>query len=562
LALNLDLLLMKDLSMTAAVDTWQPTSNDSSIVANAHHQAIADTYAKVRYQSKPFAQSSPENLAVIATLLGLRPPDFRHARVLELGCSGGGNLIPLAVKYPGIQALGLDISKVEIEYGQEVIKRLGIGNCELKALDIVKASAQITGQFDYIICHGVFSWVPEAVRHAILDVIRDHLSPNGIAYVSYNVYPGWKTREIIRDMMMFHAGTRPSPAEKLQQAKAILEFTKSISPEQSTYGNLLRDEALQISKSEDYYLHHEYLEIENHPMYFRDFMSLAQARNLCFLSEASLPDLTPQRLGKNVQATLDLLAGGNILHTEQYIDFFINRRFRQTLLVRDFEYEKINRGLNPQSMSSFSFRTSLVIDAEFKPTAGQMPMARYKDSTDRDVSVSNAFSRELIQIILEAKPGSIHFENIVSKLQATKPTLACQLGLTPEQAIAKELMSLMLQNTIDLTLDQVIMEPLSTQPKAYDLARVQAQLGQNWVTNLLHQPVGLSLAHCSVLGLLDGTRDVAALQAEILSQLKEGRLKASRDQVRITSETQLAQLSSQLCTHALQDFRQMMLLVA
>jgi SAM-dependent methyltransferase len=288
----------------------------AQVGANPSNQAIADAYDTVPYQSKPFAQSAPEQLAVMAQLFGLTPPDFRNARVLELGCSAGGNLIPLAAKYPGVKAVGLDISKVEIEHGQEVIKKAGITNCELKALDIVKAQSEIKGQFDYIVCHGVFSWVPEIVRHAILDVIRDHLSPTGVAYVSYNVYPGWKTREVIREMMMFHASGRPTPAEKLQQAKAILEYTKNISAEASTYGKLLRDEAAQVGRAEDYYLYHEYLEIENNPMYFRDFIGLGGERKLAYLGEAGLSDMAPQRLGKDISDTLGMLSGGNILATE------------------------------------------------------------------------------------------------------------------------------------------------------------------------------------------------------------------------------------------------------
>lgn len=532
------------------------------IGANASNQAIADAYDSVPYQSKPFAQSAPEQLAVMAKLFGLTPPDFRNARVLELGCSAGGNLIPLAAKYPGVRAVGLDISKVEIEHGQEVIKKVGISNCELKALDIVKAQSEITGQFDYIVCHGVFSWVPEPVRHAILDVIRDHLSPTGVAYVSYNVYPGWKTREVIREMMMFHASSRPTPAEKLQQAKAILEYTKNISAEQSTYGKLLRDEAAQVGRAEDYYLYHEYLEIENNPMYFRDFIGLAGARKLAYLGEAGLSDMAPQRLGKEVHDTLGMLSGGNILATEQYMDFFTNRTFRQTLLVHEAQAAKINRGLGPKSMREFSVSTTLFADPDFKVTAGQLPLAQYKDNFGRSLGVNGQLSLELIKVLVDAKPGSIAFSNIVHKLKATVPSLAANADGAINDAIGMELMNLLVQNVIKLSLDEAVVPAISAKPKAYALARAQAELGQTWATNWVHQPVGISPAHRSVLALLDGSRDQAALQAELLAQLKDGRLTAHRGQERITAEAELKQLSEQFCTQALHDLRQLMVLVA
>jgi methyltransferase-like protein/2-polyprenyl-3-methyl-5-hydroxy-6-metoxy-1,4-benzoquinol methylase len=547
--------------MSAVSPESAQQSVDVQTGSNADNQAIADAYDSVPYQSKPFAQSAPEQLAVMAQLFGLTPPDFRHARVLELGCSAGGNLIPLAAKYPGVSAVGLDISKVEIDHGREVIKKAGITNCELKALDIVKAQAEIKGQFDYIVCHGVFSWVPEIVRHAILNVIRDHLAPTGVAYVSYNVYPGWKTREVIREMMLFHASGRATPAEKLQQAKAILEYTKNISAEQSTYGKLLRDEAAQVGRAEDYYLYHEYLEIENNPMYFRDFISLAGSRKLAYLGEAGLSDMAPQRLGNDISETLGMLSGGNILATEQYMDFFTNRTFRQTLLVHDAQAGKINRGLGPKSTREFCVATTLFVDTEFKATAGQLPLAQYKDSFGRSLGVNGVLSLELIKVLVQAKPGSIHFSKIVSRLKAAVPGLDANADEAIQDAIGMELINLLVQNVIKLSLEETLVPALSDKPKAYALARAQAELGQTWATSLAHQPVGISTAHRSVLALLDGTRDQSALQAELLAQLKDGRLTANRGQERVTDDAELIQISDQFCTQALDDLRQLMLLV-
>ncbi len=548
-------------SVATSVDVQTGAKIGAQVGANADNQAIADAYDTVPYQSKPFAQSAPEQLAVMAKLFGLNPPDFRKARILELGCSAGGNLIPLAAKYPGVQAVGLDISKVEIEHGQQVIKQAGITNCTLLALDIVKMQSEIKGQFDYIVCHGVFSWVPEIVRHAILDIIRDHLAPTGVAYVSYNVYPGWKTREVIREMMMFHASSRPTPAERLQQAKAILEYTKNISAEASTYGKLLRDEAAQVGRAEDYYLYHEYLEIENNPMYFRDFIGLAGQRKLAYLGEAGLSDMAPQRLGKDISDTLGMLSGGNILATEQYMDFFTNRTFRQTLLVHETQAAKINRGLGPKSMHEFSVATTLFVDPEFKAVEGQLPLAQYKDNFGRSLGVNGALSLELIKVLVDAKPGSIAFSKIVDKLKATVPGLAANTDEAVNDAVGMELMNLLVQNVIKLSMDETIVAPLAAKPTAYALARAQAELGQTWATNLAHQPVGISPAHRSVLALLDGTRDQAALQAELLVQLKDGRLTANRGEERITAEAELVQLSGQFCTQALNDLRQLMVLI-
>jgi SAM-dependent methyltransferase len=528
--------------------------------ANAEHQAIADAYDTVPYHSKPFAQSAPEQLAIMGKLFGLNPPDIKTARVLELGCSAGGNIIPLAAKYPGVQAVGMDISKVEIGHGQEIVDKLGLPNCSLLVLDIVKAQSEITGQFDYIICHGVFSWVPEAVRHAILDIVRDHLTPEGIAYISYNVYPGWKQREVIREMMMFHAGSRTTPAERLQQAKAILEYTKNISAEHSTYGKLLRDEAAQVSRAQDYYLYHEYLEIENNPMYFKEFIGLASQRQLAYLGEAGLADMAPQRLGKEIHETLSHLSNGNILATEQYMDFFTNRTFRQTLLVHEAQASKVNRGLGPQSLKGFTFSTSLAMDADFKPVPGQAPLAQYKDNFGRSLGVNGALALATIQALVAANPTGLLFETLVHQLTARVPGLATNPPQAISDAVGMELMNLLVQNVVRLALDPLVLPPESNTPRAYPLARVQAEMGQDWATNLLHQPVGISPAHRAVLAQLDGQCTQAELEAELLAQLQDGRLTANRGTERISDVTQLAELAKQFYAQAMRDLRQLAVL--
>ncbi len=528
---------------------------DSS--TQARNQAIASAYDTVPYQSRPFAQSTPEQLSIMGQLFGLTPPDITTARVLELGCSAGGNLIPLAARYPGVQALGIDLSAVQIAHGQELLDRLGLTNCTLKVLDIVQAAHEITGQFDYIICHGVFSWVPEAVRHAILDVIRDHLSPHGIAYVSYNVYPGWKQREVIREMMMFHAGGRTTPTERLQQARAILEYTKNISAEQSTYGRLLRDEAVQVSRAEDYYLYHEYLEIENNPMYFKDFIALASARKLAYLGEAGLSDMAPQRLGKDIHETLSLLSAGNILATEQYMDFFTNRSFRQTLLVHEAQASQINRGLSARSVQGFTVSTGLVEDTDFKPVPGQAPIAQYKDSSGRTLGVNAPLTHALVKALAASKLTGIRVDALARAVRATVPELAAHPEAAVLEAVGMELMTLLVQNVVRLSLHPVVLPPESDTPMAYPLARAQAERGQAWVTNLQHQAVSISPAHCAVLAQLDGQTSSAELQAELLAQLQDGRLVAHHNQERVTDAAQLQQLAAQFYAQAVHDLRQL-----
>jgi SAM-dependent methyltransferase len=165
---------------------------------------VLSSYDQVEYDSYPFPQSSPERLATIATLMGMQPGKLEKCRVLELGCSSGGNIIPLADRFANSNFVGIDASVKAIEKGQATIVATGLTNIELRQADILNVDASY-GQFDFIIIHGVYSWVPAHVQKKILEIFAERLTENGVAYVSYNTYPGWHFRGMIRDVMAYHA---------------------------------------------------------------------------------------------------------------------------------------------------------------------------------------------------------------------------------------------------------------------------------------------------------------------------------------------------------------------
>src|SRR5262245_34601333 len=150
-------------------------------------------FDQLPYPSMPFAYTQPAHLAALAALYGLEPPRAASARVLELGCASGGNIIPLAARFPQAHFVGIDLSLQHIHAGSQRIRALGLSNIDLRQGDL--AEAELAGNtFDYVICHGVFSWVPRAVQTKILHICRTALAPWGIAVVSYNVLPGWHLR--------------------------------------------------------------------------------------------------------------------------------------------------------------------------------------------------------------------------------------------------------------------------------------------------------------------------------------------------------------------------------
>ncbi len=160
-------------------------------------------YDEVDYPSHVYQQTHPDRLATIATLLGMNPAPVEACRVLEMGCGAGGNLIPMAFDLSESSFVGIDLAGSAIAQGRELIAALGLRNISLQQLDVMAFPSEL-GQFDYIVAHGLFSWVPDVVRDRLLAICRAHLAPHGVAYISYNTYPGCRLREIARDIMRFH----------------------------------------------------------------------------------------------------------------------------------------------------------------------------------------------------------------------------------------------------------------------------------------------------------------------------------------------------------------------
>ena len=156
----------------------------------------------------------------------------------------------------------------QIREGAADVEALGLRNIRLNAMDVMDFEASF-GAFDYIIAHGVYSWVPPAVQDRILALCAAQLTPSGIAIVSYNTLPGWRMLTIIRDAMLQQTTGIADAKTRVARARATLEFlSDSVQGDDSAYGRLLRVAAENLRQKDDYYILHEYLEEVNEPILF------------------------------------------------------------------------------------------------------------------------------------------------------------------------------------------------------------------------------------------------------------------------------------------------------
>ena len=154
---------------------------------------VGELYRARNYPPMSHPVADPAMIAVSASMAGRRPPHPATARILEIGCGSGHHLIPLAQRWPGAEFTGIDIAPDAIAMARRYASGAGLRNINFLVSDL--RSTELAGQeYDYIIAHGFFSWVENETKAALLRFCAEHLSPAGIATISFNVWAGWKHR--------------------------------------------------------------------------------------------------------------------------------------------------------------------------------------------------------------------------------------------------------------------------------------------------------------------------------------------------------------------------------
>ncbi|RYF70526.1 MAG: methyltransferase domain-containing protein, partial [Comamonadaceae bacterium] len=466
--------------------------------------AITSYYDTVPYDSHPFPQTAAEHLEALAWLFGLDATPPARARVLELGCAAGGNLIPFAARHPESTALGVDLSPVQVAQGAAAIGHARLSNIALRAFDIADIDDSF-GEFDYIICHGVYSWVPPSVQDAILRVCSENLAPGGVAYISYNVYPGWKAREIVRDAMILRGGPRDAPDEKLSYARGMLEFLEQSARPDSVLKKTLEETMPIVRNANSSYLLHEFLEPCNAPCYFKEFVERAGAHGLAYLADAEPSTMFVQNYGEKVREPLLRECGGSQIMIEQYLDFLVNRTFRQTVLVKSARVGEIRYRLDPTRLRSLAYAgvflpddgSAIVLDGPEQPCTAIRNLK---------VTLRLPVHKAAAQVLDQNYPAAVLPELLVTEVSARTGE--------PRDAVEPYVMA-MLEELLILGAVRVRRSPVDAAaqvaalPRALDAVRHSPNLplttGPSAVAcNQWHEQVALSPLERCLLPLLDG----------------------------------------------------------
>lgn len=307
---------------------------------------LKNSYDSFLYVSKPFSSTNINNLQAKAKMYGLNPVPLKGARVLELGASCGGNIVPQALYYPETTFTGIDLSGVQVKHGNDIINSIGLKNVTLLEKDILDIDESF-GTFDYIIVHGIWSWVPDVVKDKILSICNVNLSDNGIAYVSYNTYPGWKRLEQLRDIMLY-SEKRAKDQDLLERTlytKSVLKMvadTMNIDDRSRAQSAYKINNIHNVLNSNDYYVAHEYLEAFNDPVYVSDFIERARKQGCAYIGDEVLQRSFITWLADDVTNNIRTLSHDNYVDKEQFYDYVYDTQFRMSLLTKLSNEDKIN----------------------------------------------------------------------------------------------------------------------------------------------------------------------------------------------------------------------------
>lgn len=485
------------------------------------------SYDELPYDSLPLPETQPDFLAAVAKLHGFDAPDPARARILELGCASGGNLIPLAWRWPESECVGVELSRVQAEAGAAFIRRLGLPNVRILHGDLAALPADL-GEFDYVIAHGVFSWVPPKVQQALLDVCRRHLSPHGIAYISFNVAAGWQRLQPLRDALVGRtAGELPAPA-RFEQALRVLNELGAEWTDPA-----LRKEIAYLKSAAPSYLFHEYLAEFNLPTRFAEFAAQLDAHGLRYIGEAG-----PRRAVVELEDAWGLTPegmAGRWLDAEAALDEAETIRFRRALIARADAASA--RPPASEALAGLAFHADLRCDDEID--LGTACEQAFAHAAGNAFSVAEPAVKAAVMILSTAYPGVLAYPDLLAAVRQMMADYGVAAPLD-KAAFRESLFRLVMAHGVMASVEAARYgsEP-GERPRAHELARLQATSPGWVVSGARHVAMDLDAPGRLLLGLLDGSRTVDELAAIMHAALADAGQDQSLEAVRAMTHRQL-----------------------
>ena len=479
--------------------------------------SVADSYDAIPYESTPLPDTHPGHLACLTRLYGIDAVPPTQCRVLEFGCANGGNLIPMAAHLPGSDFLGIELSRDQAREGAARISQLGLKNCEIRQADILDLQDEGV-RYDYIITHGVYSWSPPEVRERIMALSSQLLSPQGVAYISFNTLPGWRMRGMLRDMLLHQVRDIELPLARLEAAHDYLDFLESsLDGLDAVHVDYLKVEIERIRHAHPSYLYHEYLETWNEPVLLSDFIAEANRHGLDYICDIDQAMQFPSYLGGHAERLLSGIE--DPVERMQQTDFIVNRNFHQSLLTH-----KAQRPLRSPDLAQMRHFTWI---ADLKPPKnldyGRSEPAPFTHANGEKYEIYHPLTKAGLALLTESFPAPRPFTELLA--QAANRVRSNRGGPLAEQEdeLRGEMFRLYAKGIVHA-------RPIDMLGAGADLpqwqmdaaARLGILRGDSHIPTVHHASINLDEFAARVVAYLDGNTAKDGLLLKLLEDLKPG----------------------------------------
>jgi SAM-dependent methyltransferase len=499
--------------------------------------ATPSAHETAAYPTLPFRQCHPDRLHVVGRLFGLAPPPVETCRVLEVGCGSGTHLLAAAAAYPRATFVGLDLTAASVRRGQSLAAAAGITNVELLEADLMDYRPP-AGSFDYVTAHGFYSWVPQPVRDRYFDLARESLAPTGLGYVSYNAYPGCHIRQMFWEMLAYHVGGATDPAGRLNLARGLAQFLAAGQAGRAgAAAEIIRKETAHLlAIPHPGMLEYDELWGGNTPVYVTGVADHLARHGLRYVADADVGVMNEAAFPPAVASALAGMREKDLVWKEQYLDFLTLRQFRQTV----FAHAEVVPATTPQPAAVAHLAARLTE----RPAAENVDLSpgvkvEFAFGDRGAVAVDSPLAKAALVELADRWPAAVPVAELATRA-------AARAGLPADPGHVAALSGMLLSLYQRMAADLWAAPPrfaaaAGDRPAVSPLARAQAAAGDA-VATLLHQ--AFEVKDPVVRGfvpLLDGTRDRAALAAELRRRVPEA--PAADAELAATVERMLAQVA-------------------
>jgi SAM-dependent methyltransferase len=249
----------------------------------------------VAYTSNVYREATPSWLALTALLFAQRPPDLaRPFRYADLGCGNGMTAVVVAATCPHAEVWGFDFNPAHIETARTWAAAAGLTNItfvETSFADLAARDAGALPEFDFIVAHGVLSWISPANQRLVIEIIGQRLRAGGLASVTYNVTTGWAAMQPLQTLMHQIAQARPECADlALPAIFDQLTQLKDGGAKYFTVNPAVEARLDSLRNQDGRYLAHELLNADWHPLMAATVMDAMTLAKCQFLGSATLTE--------------------------------------------------------------------------------------------------------------------------------------------------------------------------------------------------------------------------------------------------------------------------------